>query len=313
MFYNKYIMERSARAEALNLIRSGDPITVPETPDNLTPDTPEALSFIDSFKPEHFASLALVIDAMFDHVIERKQSGLYSQIEDYSSWRSLANNWRQYFLGAADSVEYTDIYRNADAFALKTGTFNTRRHIALSTKMNGGIGTGIITTLTLLRNIPHISKHHAEQGEDIGFGDVARHPQSVSLLRRLAKLSINQAMAAQTALEGADQASSWSDIDHVLEPEHFVLHRYPDGSKSLGYADFANLNVPAGYTPHEPIPKLTEQTRVTDVPSEQAATIGCPVTLLQGRLSEMWDWGIDLVEANQLWDENWPQADSNAA
>ncbi|HVI60833.1 MAG TPA: hypothetical protein VM535_01610 [Candidatus Saccharimonadales bacterium] len=305
-------MSRSPRAEALRLVQTEAAIAPPGLPSGLLPNSPEALAYVDSFKEAHFAALAHVTDLMLSRALEARRPGdsFHPAVtqKPVDGWTKLADSWRRDLRAASQSIKSTRAYDVADRFAQVTGRLNTRRHISLETKLEGGAGTAIITSLTMLRNLPHIIRHHARPDESLDSGAVARHPRSAGLIRRLAKQSINQTLAAQTALEGRSQATSWGNLSHVLQPDRFSLHRYDDDSASLAYADFDGLTVPAGYRPHEPFAPVRETTRTKDIPSEQSKTVGCPVTLLQGRLAEIWHWGIDMVEANGLWDENWPPA-----
>jgi hypothetical protein len=115
-----------------------------------------------------------------------------------------------------------------------------------------------------------------------------------------------------TAAESVLTDIATSDKSHekrILLPQHFRLHHYSDETTSLGYADFNNLEVPAGYTPRrDTIPPTSQPTLAKDIVSNRPKTIGCPVTLLQGRLGELMDWGVELVQSRNLWDEQWPPA-----
>lgn len=281
---------------------------------DLEPNSPEALAYIDSFKEEHFVVLAQTMDALLSHALDNRKPddrrGQPRRGTPRNEWQGLADLWRADLEQSRDAISRTDLYRTADAFARVTGRLNTARHISLDTKMMGGIGTGVISSFTLLRNLPYVIRTHLEPGETVEPGEVARHPRSLELIRRLAKLSINQSMAAQAALAGDSQPSSWADFDKTLGPRHFRSHRYADGAMSLGYADFGGLKVPAGYKPHDPFQAVTEPTLITDIPSQQGKTVGCPVTLpvVENRLSQLWHWAVDLVEANDMWQEQWPPA-----
>ncbi len=307
-------MSRSPRAEALRLMQSGETISPPEMPD-LEPNSPEALAYIDSFKEEHFVALAQTMDMLLGHALDnRRPDNRQNQPRrgtPKNEWQGLADLWRADLEQSRQAISSTEQYEVADRFALVTGRLNTARHISLDTKMMGGIGTGVINSFTLLRNIPNIIDNNLGPGEIAEPGDVAHHPRSLELVRRLAKLSIDQSLAAQTVLADENQPTRWADFDKALLPRHFRLHRYESGQMSLGYVDFDSLKVPAGYRPRDPFPPVTEATYIKDIPSEKKKIIGCPITLPldENRLSQLWHWGVDLVEANGLWDEEWPAPD----
>lgn len=311
-------MSRSPRAEALRLLHSGAAITAPEMPSDVTPNSPEALAYIESYKEKHFVALSRAMDMLLAHALEnRRPDDRNSQAfrgMPKNKWQGVADLWRADLEESLQAISSSDTYQTADAFALVTGRLNTERHISLDDKMMGGIGTGVVSSFTILRNIPLVLAAHQARDEAAAPEKVARHPRSLELVRRLAKLSIDQSLAAQTALTGASQPSRWADFDKVLLPPHFRVHRYADGRASLGYRDFDNLRVPAGYKPRDPFEPVTTPTLITEIPSDKNKIIGCPITLPMdtlpmdddNRLRQLWDWGIDLVRANKLWSEPAP-------
>jgi hypothetical protein len=308
-------MERSPRAEALHLLKNSEEIAPPVMPD-LEPDSPEALNFLGGIKEAHYASMAITIELLFDKVMaKRSDEPPYGLPEDQPlyvkrvGWEKVAGDFRSLFLSARSEIKETPAYKNTERFTKLIGTLDGDRYINLLWQIDGGINTGMGSILTLLRNAPNIIDSH-DPSNDLSPGDVMRHPQSKSLLKRLASVSINQMMAAQSALAGESEHQSWGRIDQVLDPSHFQLRYYDDGSKSLGYGDFNSLTVPSGFTPHHTVPPVDQETLVTDIPNHQPKIVGCPVTLLKGRMAELLDWSIDVVEAEDLWDEDWPPLNS---
>jgi hypothetical protein len=304
-------MPLSPRAEALRLIQSGATIEPPEVPD-MEPNSPEALDYIDSFKEKHFVVLAQTMDLLIGHAVENRQpddrSLQPSRGVPKNRWQEIADKWRVDLEKSREAISSTETYQVADEFARVTGTLNTWRHISLKDKMMGGINTGLTSSFMLLRNVPHLTRYHLETGQTADPGEIARHPRSLELIRRLAKLSIDQMMAARSILIGDSQNVSGADFDTLLLPHHFRLHIYPDDSRSLGYAGFDELKVPAGYEPRDPFEPVKEPTLLKDIPSSTNKVIGCPITLpiTDNRLGQIWNWAIDLVKANGLWDEEWP-------
>ncbi len=302
-------MPHSARAETLSLIRRGEQIPPPAMPE-LEPNSEEALDFLNSIEERHFAGLALVMDLQFEKVFE-SGNGLIefdSDIVQHTGWQQLAASMKATFLEAEQAIKNTPEHKNARGFCRMIGLLNTYRHIDLSLQLGGGVSTGSSSTLTLLRNAPNIVNHHEPGCTKEDVSTIVRHPQSSMLLRPLAKGSINKMMAAQSALVGEKEHNYWSDIDQVLDPSDYRLHRYADGSASLDYANFKGLKLPAGYVLHETVPVLSGSTLVSDIPDSKTKVIGCPITLLQGRLMQLLNWGADLVEERNLWDEDWPAA-----
>jgi hypothetical protein len=301
-------MSRSPRAEALHIIESGEIVETPELPD-FTPGSPEALAYINSYRERHFVILSRVTGQLIGQVLARRSpdnKDIDTNHPPDMRWQALAHHWADDLRAVRPALAETPAYRTAQQFAVVTGTLDPRQKISLDDQLESGAGTAILTTLTMLRNLPQIIRYHAGQDAELDVPAIARHPRSATIIRQLAKTSINQAMAAQTALAGRHQASRWDYLDQVLQPSHFALHEYPDGSKSIGYADFHNLEVPAKYCVRYPLSPVHEPTPIRNIQSHQPKTVGCPVSLLRGTLKEFWQWGVDLVVANDLWEEEWP-------
>jgi hypothetical protein len=316
MFYYTF-MEKSPRAEALSLISSGQQVPPPPLPEDIERNTPEALEFLASIKGPHYASLALAIDVLFEKTLQRRTDtapyGLVGAPAPYveltgrvpfTGWQKLGEDMGATFTETLNGIRDEPAFINAEKYVKLVSNLDSHRHIDLWCQLHGGVGTGVISTFTLLRNAPHIIHHHDPETSPADIGEILRHPNSMTLLRRLAKISVNQMMAARSALVGETTIGPWSSKWHemVMDPTLFQLQADTQDRRSLVYADFDNLTVPQGYTPHHTVKPMECTTLVRDIPGHQPTTIGCPVTLLQGRLAELLDWGVDIVEGEKMWD-----------
>ncbi|HTB49212.1 MAG TPA: hypothetical protein VK712_03960 [Verrucomicrobiae bacterium] len=306
----------SPRAEALHVARSGEIVVPPPLPD-YEPDSPEALAFVKETKEQRYGGLAQTIDLVFERVFEQRpnrppngllqpRAGYFEKLSSNDPWQLLARGMHATFNEAVESIMSTPEYRGSAQFTRLAGTLDTNRYSELEWQLNGGVNTGVSSTLVTLRSLPGLVRHRWRDCPDSELGAIARHPASTILLRRPAKICMNRLLAAQSALSGNPEHNYWSDIDKQLDPEEFRLHSYADGSHSLGYTDFSGLEVPEGFTPHHSVPPVEKPTAVSDIVCSQEKTIGCPITLLEGRLAQLLRWGVDLVESRGLWNETWP-------
>lgn|GEM_PF-7103954 len=310
---------RSPRALALHLVHGDQEIVAPPMPD-LEPNSPEALAFLAELKEPHYASLAQTIDLLFDHVMARIPSrppdglikprqGYFRKLQSYTPWEELSEDFRATFTEAREVIQDTPTYKRTEAFTEIIGTLDPARYIDLAWQMFGGISTAVNSTVTLVKEAPRIVQYHNPDRGIEAVDSIMRHPASTILLRRMAKISINQMMAAQYALVTEPENSEHDANDQQLRPELFRVIRYRNGTESLDYADFSSLEVPSGYSPphispHHPVEPVDKPTLIGDIKSHQSITIGCPITLLTGRLAELIDWTIDVAERRNLCEQS---------
>lgn len=297
----------------MSLLRSDEEITPPPIPENIVPNSQQAKDFLDSIEYMRYAALARTIDFLFREVFgnrkHRGHDGLLqgvSEARKLDGWQQLALDMNATFINDVKNIEHSTSYRNSEGFASLFGMLSTRRFVSPRIQLFSGSTTGVDSTLTIARNAPNIIDHHEPGVSNSDVASIMLHPASKSLLRKPAKGSVNQLMAARSALEGGHEYNGWTDINRVLDPDKFQLRYYTDGAASMDYADFSGLSVPAGYSPHESAPPVAEETLVKDIPGNRPTTIGCPVTLMQHRLGQLFDWSIELVENRDLWAEDWP-------
>jgi hypothetical protein len=303
-------MPNSPRAEALALVKSGEIINPPCQPDYQS-GSPEALEFIEGLKSVRFANLAQTIGLMLDTVFEqtpaKQPDGLMrSSYQHDDFWLQLSADTQLTFYQAQKRIIGDPAYGASKQFSRLTGTMHPHRHIHIDMQLMAGTGTSISTMLTLLRNLPQVVDYHAPYFPKAELGDIAR--RSTNLPRKLAKICVNQMMAAQHSLSvESDEEVNWSGINTVLDPNQFDIQYLANGERSITYKSLPDMTVPEGYSPHSSVDPVEEETRVEDITCSDSVIIGCPITLLEGKLPKLWDMYINAVEQRGLWEESYPK------
>lgn len=302
-------MAKSPRAEALHYARSGQEIQAPPLPD-LEPNSPEARAFLQGLEPLRYAALAVTIDTLFDRVLAtrsgRPPDGLLSMdaiVPPEDAWDQLGGDITNTFIDAVDDIRHTKAFQNSTGFNRLFGTLDTERQLSVDRQLYSGTGTAKNALLLFFRNAPRLIAYHTPSDEQAPEPlSVLRHPGSKRLVSRLAKIGINQLMAAEDALLDYSQPPDVSDDRFLLDPKDFQLVYDRRGRPSLAYDDFTKLEVPAGYSPHPRVKRVEQPTRVVDFPNNRPTVIGCPISLLEGRLQQLIDWTAEVADRRGLWD-----------
>lgn len=261
---------------------------------------------LELLKPLHYAKLAQTIGLLLDDMqakrTERPPTGfLASEYEKPTLWLQLASDIRATVYDSIAGIEGSQVFEETSSVSRYIGLIDENRYISLKVQLMAGMDTASNTMLTLLRNFPAIARYHNLPQERVALTAAARG--STGLPLRLAMTCVNRMMAAQAALTSREAGhEGWSDIDSVLEPGHFKTATGADGSAGMRYVDFLGLEVAPGYTVGPERPPVSRQTKVGEIACYQTVTIGCPITLLQGRMQELWSWYIDAVDSKNLWD-----------
>lgn len=306
-------MSRSARSEAFHLIHEDEIPEPPQIP-NYKQGSPEALALLEGLKTPYFASLALNIDTLFAQVALRRQQlppyGASTTTSDRparsTNWQAVAKTFHEVFATASEDIKDTEQYVKAESYLHIFNELDRGQWLNMADQLYHGAGTGIGTVLTFQRNAPAIIRHHQPDSSVKDYTAIMRHPSSLILPRKQARLAINHMMAAQSALVGERERHDWGNIDRILNPEEFHVAADKADRKLLTYADFDGLTVPRGYLLNYMIPRTKRATLASEIPTFRRKVIGCPITLLQGRLAQLFDWGLEAVEQENLWEEEWP-------
>jgi hypothetical protein len=295
--------ELSPRAQSAHILRTGAGHGLP-TVESLAVGY-DAVAELEAVKPLHYAKLAETIDVLLDTMLVQRTNRLpdgFVQSEYCSAsdnpWVKLRANTLATTHEAIKEIEATACYRETEAINIFIGRLDPNRFIHTGMQLLAGADTAASSMLTVLRNIPGIAKFHGFDDDPASLERLARN--SHGLVFRQAMICVDRMMAAQAVLSEHEQHESWARIDEMLNPEHFKLIATECGPV-LRYVNFPGLVVPAGYKRgpnHEPI---EADTRLGELQCYQEVTIGCPITLLKGRMQELWNWYIDVIVETRMW------------
>lgn len=283
-------------------MRQTEAIEVPEPDEyaHLMPHSPEAEVFLDGLKPRRYAAIARTTDEILALALQ-------------DNWMAPATTgeepWQRLRTGTVDACQAAILARRSNqnfetARTLQNiawhvgGLILGSQYLDLENLLSSGAVTAANSMTTLLRNVPRIVKLHEVQTEQTP-ASIAR--QSVGLPWRLAMSSINQLLGAHEALKETPETHNWTDVDVRLDALQFAVARHEDDSISLRYADLDGLALPADGTSLLRELSIAPGTLFKDIPNANGPIIGCPITLLQRRLHDMWERSIEVAEAEQLW------------
>ncbi len=301
--------EQSARNLALTVLHT-DEVTIPDLRRHVEPQSSEAMSLIDNLKVKRYASLARVVDRLLDRSLgkreERGTDGLLgaplSDIQPCRPWSQLADDFSFTLSEDIAAITGTEAFANAQKYTEMIGTLDPDRFIDLQMQLEAGGNTASSTMATLLRSIPRLAVYHDPETPPELYPAIAR--RSLSLVGRLALTCVNRLMAARAGLVAQSSWHEWKDDKSELYPLYFTLRPSRDGIPSLQYADLDEVEVPKSDDSYlRGIEPGAGPVTVGQVDCYNMVTIGCPVTLLHGRLQQLWNWQIDAVVTRGLWED----------
>lgn len=290
------MIDKQARSESLDYLRgSAGPCEI-EYSDLPEPNTPQARHIADQLKPVQYARLAVAADFLLNYT--------FSQIESRPPTGLLDNGFANNspFLNLRDNVIYTfrrDIYEcatsdeflQAESVVKLVGRLDNNRFSDLKEQLQAGVHTAANTMLKFLSEIPDYMK---QQQIDANLNTVASTARnSVKVPTELAMLCVNQFLGVHYIMD--------EQRENGIETPTIVSKKRHDGSHSLQFNDLGSLVLKAGSKLHPAIPVSTADQRIADINCHQERTIGCPVTLLPGKIHRLWNWFIDIAESENLW------------
>ena len=265
------------------------------------PDTKEAQEFMDKIKPERFAALAKAIDMLFTNTFSmqknRDQYGLLSStsIKD-DGWSHVSSKFLNTLHKDIDSLKSDPCFEYVDDINFLTSRVTGGRILMASDQLFAGVNTAVDTNLSLLKKIPVLVQ---EFDPNLPYEDWTHVAQaSAGLSYSLSRRSIESLMAARDKVlqldsPGVEDLSKYKPIYH--------------GNKlvAIGFKELEEQMVPAGYwTPpyaETMAGEVLSQVLLKDLYSRSKVIIGCPVTLLNQRLRELWNWNIEVIFNEHLW------------
>ena len=264
----------------------------------------EAEAYIHEVKPEQYAALAVIMDDLVDKVLSVDLASYQLDLQENITrwWYDTAeplDRLRGEMLGIfRDSIEQlssTDKFKRAAQYTEIIGTLDKRRFNDLSDHLFAGADTAATNMTAYLKEIPNILSAHGLQVEDIAqdLPDIAR--RSVNLPWTIAMMSASQ-MAAARHLSGG--GISYGHGRHKDKVNHQLFEVvYKDGRPfSVKYLDLAEERLFESYAPYWEITDSSVGLKFKDVEPSRAETIGCPITILPGKVTRLWNWLIDAAE-----------------
>jgi hypothetical protein len=260
--------------------------------------------YLDALKPLHYAALAKVINHLVEEI---SVVGLVDVHSRYSNefddpFNKLRSDAFGVFRRCHRAIATTPAYEQAGEYPRVIGKLDSNRFIDLGSQLLAGWSTATSFMLTTLANFPAIIDTFSQEATYSKTELVQIARRSVGLSWQMAMLCVNQLMAAREVLGDELPHTPWSVEQTVFEVSHLEA-TYKEGRVfSVKFKDLENMEIPAGFSPHESVPEITERTLLKDIPCNQARTIGCPITLLPGQLNKLWNWFIDALDQRDAWE-----------
>ena len=304
------MLDRIHRAEAIALTKSH----ISELGElDLTPGpSGEIAAVLAEIKVKRYVLFAQLIDEQVDIIDKIRQSQVtpgfplspyrHRSRNDFGKLRLDA---LKVFIEAAETLEGSHPYQLLEDLSELRGKLDPEYgYINPMGQFAAGSDTAITTMLNLLKNLPRIAQHHFPETtfSEQEIVEIAR--RSVGLPLNIAMISINQMMALQATSANQLLHKGWAEFDFDIDPTIFRPNFGTDGKvQSLRFNDLDSLHIPAGYRFLEEHPPLPQDTPLSDIPDTGPAPIGCPITLLPRRLQKLWNWFIDDIQRDGLWNQ----------
>lgn len=273
---------------------------------SVSPEIPqdgEIQEFLKEIKPYQYAAHARVIDPLIERVVAipltltggrpRNFGNLRAEAQ-FAFWEHilhLENSGNEAFIEAA---EYT---RMVGQFVVP-GT-----HTDLAMQLHAGAGSAASTMMNLLEDLPGIIEFH-EPSADLSIKELSRIAQNSGRLAwRMAGMTSDQMVAIREASPLTDEIPEDATIDIADKMKCFKLIHNPDGTiHSIDFEDLENLPISAGFE-YRDFDPISEETSLKDINFHDIGAVGCPITLLQGRMTQLWQWQLQAVVDNRLWEK----------
>lgn len=286
------------RKKAQRLVRENTEVSLV----NVAPEHPsdeEIQEFLKEIKPYQYAAHARVIDPLIERVVAIPLTLKDGRSHNFGNLRAeaqfafwghilhLENSGNEAFIEAA---EYTSMIGKLN------GTYTD-----LAMQLHAGAGSAASTMMNLLEDMPGIIEFH-EPSADLSTKELSRIAQNSGRLAwRMAGMTSDQMVAIREASPLTDEIPEDATIDIADKMKCFKLIHNPDGTiHSIDFEDLENLPISAGFE-YRDFDPISEATSLKDIDFHNIGAVGCPITLLQGRMTQLWQWQLQAVVDNRLW------------
>lgn len=297
--------ELAPRAASLDLLRHQDFADVPDI-SGYSPGTSEAFQLLEDLKEAHYAHLAWTISDLLgeieSHKLARSRNNGLARSPIASAcppWLALRADFLETFRLGAREIRTAPSFKKTREYTKAIETLDPRRFGDLELQLVAGSVTAVNTMHVTLRSLPKLLATHAPEVQPEEYAEIAR--RSVGIPWRLALTCTTRMMAARDVLTGSSGPERTWSYAASLDPNQFAAKRFSDGGARLVYRDFDNMEIPTGWTLTSDELALLAPTRLGEIACSQPKIVGCPFTLLNGKMDDLWNWYIDLVEARGLW------------
>lgn len=257
------------------------------------PESREAEELFVDLRPPRFAAIAKVVDLTLGVAFERYENNgldsMGSAAISADKWIEPRSNLKYHLRRSLLSVSDTEPFRYLHRVNDFMGHLSDRFYIAPPLQIRTGIDTATETNLGLLKLFPDLIGYHSPDTPRDQWSEIAKNSSNMSY--SLSRRSVESMMAGrQVVVEQPD-------------PDKFKP-LFKDGNL-VGFT-FYNLDgqvVPKGYRPVRHVKPLDSPTTIGEVASITKTVIGCPITLLNGRLRQLWEWMTEIIDESGAWDQ----------
>jgi hypothetical protein len=257
-----------------------------------SPESQEARDLARAFKPPRFAVIAESIDLMLEATFEKRQEKDEIGSLDYlykpeDKWNKIEKHFRDYFLAGIESIEQTEPFAYLDRVNKLMRYLDENSYITASTQIRRGTNTARKTNVSILQLIPGLIEHHSPETPRDQWGKIAKNSSNLSY--SLSRRSVESMVAGrEVAVENPDPTK----FKPIFNDEKLVSFKFNHLDSQV---------VPIGYTPLKYLTPLDSPTTVGEIASTTRTVIGCPITLLSGRLRQLWEWMAETVDESGVW------------
>lgn len=272
---------------------------------NVAPEIPSdkrVQEFLKEIKPYQYAAHARVIDPLIERVVATPLALTGGRARNFGNLRAEAQfAFLEHIVYLEDSEN--EAFIEAAEYTRMIGQLVPGTHTDLAMQLHAGAGSAASTMMNLLEDLPDIIEFHSPYA-DLSIKELARIAQNSGRLAwRMAGMTSDQMVAIRESSPLTDEIPEDATIDAAEKMKCFKIVHNSDGTiNSVDFEDLDNLPVFAGFK-YRDFDRISEGTPLKDINFHDIGAVGCPITLLQGRMTQLWQWHLQAVVDNHLWEK----------